>query len=151
VKIALVIVFSLVASLTVCGNAAALEPNHSSSFDFHTLQLKILSPDGKRTIGSTRFIVTRGNSSEEIKGETTYIDGEHDSESVRLYVGNADSTPMLETYEHSFFNADGTLQMVDTLDAKSGIASCTSYSAGKINARRSQLEVPASHSRARPS
>ena len=142
-KIALALVFSLVASLTVCGNAAALDANPASSFDFHTLQLKILSPDGKRTIGSTRFMVTRDNSSEVIKGETTYIDGEHDAESERLYVGNADSTPRLETYEHSFFNADGTLHMVDILDAKSGIASCTSYSAGKISARKSQLEVPA--------
>jgi len=143
VNIALALVFSLVASLTVCGNAAAIEANPASSFNFRTLHLKILSPDGKRTIGSTRFIVTPDNSSEEIKGETTYIDGEHDVESVRLYVGNADSTPRLETYEHSFFNADSMLHMVDMLDAKSGIASCTSYSAGKINARKLQLEVPA--------
>jgi hypothetical protein len=137
VNTALALVFSLVASLTVCGNAAALEANPAGSF-----QLKILSPDGKRTIGSTRFIVTRDNSSEEIKGETTYIDGEHDSESERLQVGSPESTPRLETYEHSFFNADGTLHMVDTLDAKSGVASCTSYSDGKINARKSRLEVP---------
>ncbi len=140
---ALPLVFSLVAILTVCGNTAALEAKPLSSFDFRTLQLKILSPDGKRTIGSTRFIVTRNNSSEEIKGETTYIDGEHDNESERLYVGNTDATPRLDTYEHSFFNADGTLHLVDTLDAKSGLASCTSYSDGKTNARKSQLEVPA--------
>src|ERR1700687_534670 len=107
VKIARLLVFSLVASLTVCGNTAALEANPASSF-----QLKILSPDGKRTIGTTRFIVTRDNSSEEIKGETTYTDGEHDNETERLYVGNPDSTPRLDTYKHSFFNADGTLHMV---------------------------------------
>jgi len=143
VNTALLLVFSLVASLTVCGNTAALEAKLASSFDNRTIQLKILSPDGKRTIGSTRFTVTEDNSSEVIKGETTYRDGEHDAESDRLYVGNADSTPRLETYEHSFFNADGTLHMIDILDAKSGIASCTSYSAGKLNARKSQLEVPA--------
>ncbi|HYR80479.1 MAG TPA: hypothetical protein VEO55_10770, partial [Candidatus Dormibacteraeota bacterium] len=142
-NIARLLVFSLIASLAVCGNTAALEANPASSFDNRTVQLKILSPNGKRTIGSTRFTVTADNSSEVIKGETTYTDGEHDAESERVYVGNADSTPRLETYEHSFFNADGTLQMVDMLDAKSGIASCTSYSAGKISASKSQLEVPA--------
>ena len=134
---ALLFAVSLVASVAVCSNTSALEANPASSF-----QLKILSPDGKRTIGSTRFTVTRDNSGEEIKGETTYTDGEHDSESERLQVGSPESTPRLDTYEHSFFNADGALQMVDTLDAKSGVASCTSYSDGKINARSSQLEVP---------
>ena len=141
---ALLFAVSLVASVAVCSNTSALEANPASSF-----QLKILSPDGKRTIGSTRFIVTRDNSGEEVKGETTYIDGEHDNESERLYAGSADAAPRLETYEHSFFNADGTLQMVDTLDAKSGVASCTSYSDGKINARSSRSQVI--RSRARPS
>jgi len=132
-KTTFVAVFSLVASLAVWRNAAALEAKHPRSSDFRALELKILSPDGKRTIGSTRFIVTRDSSR----------DGEHDTESERLFVGNPDAIPRLETYEHSFFNADGTLRMVDTLDAKSGLASCTSYSAGKLNPRKSQLDVPA--------
>ena len=142
-KSTLLIVFSLAASMAVSRNAVALAANPTSAFDFRTIELKILSPDGKQTIGSTRFIVSRGNSTEEIKVETRYMDGEHDSESERLYVGSPDATPRLDSYEHSFFNADGTLRMVDTLDTKSGRASCTSYSAGQINARKSQLEVPA--------
>jgi hypothetical protein len=137
VNTALLLAVSLVASVAVCSNTSALDANPAGSF-----QLKILSPDGKRTIGSTRFTVTRDNTSEEIKGETTYINGEHDSESERLQAGSPESTAKLDTYEHSFFNADGTLQMLDTLDAKSGVSSCTSYSAGKINARKSRLEVP---------
>ena len=52
-------------------------------------------------------------------------------------------TLKLDTYEHSFFNADGTLHMVDTLDAKSGVASCTSYTSGEMKVRKSQLDVPA--------
>jgi hypothetical protein len=139
----LLIAFSLAASIAVRRNAIALEANPAGAFDFRALQLKILSPDGKQTIGSTRFMVSRNNSTEEIKVETRYTNGEHDNESERLQIGNADSTLRLDSYEHSFFNADGTLRMVDTLDAKSGLASCTSYSAGKINARKSQLEVPA--------
>ena len=135
---ALLLTFSLVAGMAVCGNAAALEANPASGF-----QLKILSPDGKQMIGTTRFKVSRNNSIEEIKGETRYIDGEHDNETERIYVGTPDPTPKLDTYAHSFFNADGTLHMVDTLDAKSGLASCTSYSDGKINARNSKLDIPA--------
>ncbi len=142
-KATLLIVFSLAASMAVCRNAVALVAIPADAFDMHTLQLKILSPDGKQSIGSTRFTVSRDNSVVVIKGETRYTDGERDSESERLLVANRDSTPRLDTYEHSFFNANGTLHMVDTLDAKSGIASCTSYSAGQSKVRKSQLEVPA--------
>src|SRR5260370_41811598 len=119
--------------MAVCRNAAGLEANYPSAFDFHTLQVKILSPEGKQSIGSTRFTVSRDNSIVVIKGETKYTDGERDSENERLLVANRDSTPMLGSYEHSFFNAAGTRHMVDTLDAKSRIASCTSYSAGQSN------------------
>jgi len=142
-KTALLAVFSLAASAVVRGQAVASEASPAGAFDFHAVQLKILSPDAKQTIGSTRFTVLRDNSSEEIRGETRYLDGDHDSESDRLYVGKPGATPRLDTYEHSFFNADGTLLMVDTLNAKSGLASCTSYTAGKKKERKSQLDVPA--------
>jgi hypothetical protein len=142
-KTTLLVVLSLAANAAVWGNAAASGTNSSGAFDFGALELKVLSPDGKQTIGSTRFMVLRGNSIEEVRGETTYLDGEHDNESERLYVENPKSTPRLDTYEHSFFNADGTLHMVDTLNATSGLASCASYTVGKIKVRQSQLEVPA--------
>ncbi len=111
--------------------------------DFGGVQFKILSPDGKQIIGSTRFTVLQNNSTEEIKGETSYLDGERDNEDEQLFLGDAQSAPRLDTYEHSFFNADGTLHMVDTLDARSGVASCTSYSSCGMKVRRSQLDVPA--------
>ncbi len=142
-KTTLLVAFSLAANAAVLGNAVAAGPNFSGGFDSGALELKVLSSDGKQTIGSTRFMVLRGISTEEVKGETRYLDGEHDNETERLYVGHPDSTPRLDTYEHSFFNADGTLHMVDTLNAKSGLASCASYAAGKTKVRKSQLEVPA--------
>ena len=142
-KFALLVAFSLAANAAVWGNAVASGPNSGGAFDFDALELRVLSPDGKQTIGSTRFMVLRDNSTEEVKGETRYLDGEHDNESERLYLGSPDAAPRLDTYEHSFFNSDGTLHMVDTLDAKSGLASCASYTAGKMKVRKSQLEVPA--------
>ncbi|HKN62516.1 MAG TPA: hypothetical protein VJW93_15140 [Candidatus Acidoferrales bacterium] len=142
-KTTLLVAFSLAASAMVWGQAVASEANPAGAFDFHAVQLKIVSPDAKQTIGFTLFTVLRDNSSKEINGETRYLDGEHDSESDRLYVGKPGATPTLVTYEHSFFNADGTLLMVDTLNAKSGLASCTSYAAGRKKERKSQLDVPA--------
>ena len=142
-KAILLAAFSLIALTTPSSNAAGLTARSASQPDFSGLQFNILSPDGKRTIGSTRFIVLRSNSTEEIKGETRYLDGERDSEDVRLDVEDTPSMLKLDTYQHSFFNADGTLHMVDTLNAKSGVASCTSYTSGKMKVRKSRLDVPA--------
>jgi hypothetical protein len=141
-KITLLVALALAASSTAWGNAAALEARTGAS-DFSGLQFNILSPDGRQTIGFTRFTVLRNKSTEEIKGETRYLDGERDSEDVRLDVEDQRSTLKLDTYEHSFFKVDGTLQMVDTLNAKSGVASCTSYTSGQMKVRKSQLDVPA--------
>jgi hypothetical protein len=103
--------FCLAASATVWSNAAAVNAGPIGALDFGGVQFKVLSPDGKQMIGSTRFTVVRNNSTEEIKGETSYLDGEHDNEDEQLFLGDAHSAPRLDTYRHSFFNADGTLHM----------------------------------------
>jgi hypothetical protein len=142
-KATLLAAVSLILFTALSSNAAGLNDRGASSSDIDGLQFKILSADGKATIGYTRFTVLRNNSTEEIKGETRYLDGERDSEDEVLSVAPQTYALCLETYEHSFFNTDGTLQMVDKLDAKSGVASCASYASGKMKLRRSQLDVPA--------
>jgi hypothetical protein len=127
----------LVAFAALSTNSFATNAGSPAGSDIGGLQFSILSSDGKQTIGSTHFTVIRNNSTEEIQGETRYFDGERDNEGERLDLDKLDS------YEHSFFNADGTLHMVDTLNAKSGLASCTSYTLGGMKVRKSQLDVPA--------
>jgi hypothetical protein len=131
------------ACVTVWSNAVAQEAGPGGDSDLVGRQFKILSSDGKQTIGSTSFTVLHHHSTEEIKGETRYLNGDRDSEDIRLHLTGAASTPSLETYQHSFFNADGSPLMLDTLDAKSGDASCTSYWSGTMKVRKSRLEVPA--------
>ena len=144
-KASLLVAISIVAFTALSSNAAGSSAisGSASGFDAGSLQFKILGSDGKATIGYTRFTVLLKDSIEEVKGETRYVDGERDAEDELLDVTAPAYTPRLETYKHSFFNADGMLSMVDTLDAKSGIASCVSYTSGKMKLRKSQLEVPA--------
>jgi len=132
----------LLAAISLVAFIAISILSSAGGFDTGTLQFKILSSDGKATIGFTRFKVLQKDSTEEVTGETRYVDGERDSEDELLTVPAPAYTPRLETYEHSFFNADGSLSMVDTLDAKSGVASCASYTSGKMKLRKSQFEVP---------
>ena len=133
---------TLLAALSLVAFAAVSVGNVSGS-DVGGLQFKILSPDGKETLGYTRFTVLRSKSTEEIKGETRYLDGERDSEDELLWMAPQTYALRLETYKHSFFNADGTPLMVDALDAKSGLASCASYTSGRMKLRESQLDIPA--------
>ena len=134
---------TLLAAISLIAFSALSSLSSASGFDAGSLQFKILGSDGKETIGYTRFTVLPKDSTEEVKGETRYVDGERDAEDELLDVAAPAYTPRLETYKHSFFNADGTLSMVDTLDAKSGIASCASYPSGTMKLRKSQLEVSA--------
>jgi hypothetical protein len=138
---------TLLAAISLIAFSALSSLSSAAGFDTGSLQFKILSYDRKATIGHTRFTVLLKDSIEEVKGETSYVDGERDAEDELLDVAAPAYTPRLETYKHSFFNADGTLSMVDTLDAKSGVASCASYTSGKMKLRKSQLEVPAWESR----
>lgn len=139
----LTVAFSIVANATVISNAVESGAISNGAFDSGALEFKVLSPDGKQTIGSTRFMVVVGGSTEEVMGKTTYLDGEHDDEDEHLRLTEPDSIPRLDTYQHFFFNADGTLKMIDTLNAKSGLASCATYAGGRRKVRSAQLQVPA--------
>jgi len=141
-KVTLIALLSLTACAVLSSHVGALEAGAGSNSGFGGLQFKILSPDGKEAIGHTSFTVLQSNSTQEIKGQTRYVDGESDSEDVRLSINDSEPILRLDTYEHSFFNADGSLHLVDTLDAKSGLASCTSYTSGVMKVRKTQLVVP---------
>jgi hypothetical protein len=108
---------------------------------FQALDLKILSADSEQTIGSTSFAVSSDGSNETIKGETRYLDGQHDNEAERLQLVNGRFR--LEQYEHSFFGADGAITMFDKLDTESHIASCSRREGDAMKVRTSRFDFPA--------
>jgi hypothetical protein len=136
----------LFALLVVAGMAAwqvalASDSKQTSVSNFQTFALKILSADGKQTIGSTHFAVSSDPSYETIKGETIYLDGQRDNEEERMRL--VKGAPELERYDHSFFDADGKTIMIDKLDSQARIASCARREDGAMNERTSSFEVPA--------
>ena len=137
-----VVALLLAAFVLIPKPAFASQLTSKAAFEFGRLELNVLSPDGTHVIGSTRFTVWREDETEEIIGETRYLNGESDNEVDHLDVRGTDSRPRLDSYEHSFYRADGSIAMLDTLDAKTGIASCTSYSKGDAKVRKSKLDVP---------
>jgi hypothetical protein len=127
------------------GSAKALESsaNPDSAFDFLPTALTIFSPTDRRVIGHGRYSVTETDGTEVVQGENEYLDGTYDRELERLKLGAPGEARILLSAEHSFFNPDGSTQLVDRLDTRLGAASCTEHVNGAVRIRRSTLEVPA--------
>jgi hypothetical protein len=133
--------FGLAAVLTAAQIALAADSVPASDPHLQTIEMKIMSADGTQSIGATRITVSSTASGETIEGETRYLDGQRDEEKdqVKLKKG----TLQLESYEHSFFSTDGSMTMLDTLNAESRIASCARREDGDMKVRKSRIDLPA--------
>jgi len=102
-----------------------------------------MGSESERVIGHGRYEITRlDNGRATALGEDRFDDGEYDVERDDLEF-NGDQIPRMLTFEHAFFNADGTLQRVNKADFQTGRASCTEYQNGKSTVRDTILQVPA--------
>ena len=108
---------------------------------FGVQNLIVESPDGRKVIGHMTYTVTRSSQGAEAKGETKLIDGERDIEEAKLELLPDNSIPILASYSHSYFNADGTPQRAAQLDLKSGEATCTEYQGGQPQVRHEIIEI----------
>jgi hypothetical protein len=137
----LLVVLWLIVTLVASPVVFAADLKQSGILDAQTLELKILSADGKQAIGTSRFTVSPDESGETISGASVYFDGERDNEAEQM--GLVKGALRLEKYEHSFFSADGVTIMIDTIDTSAHIATCSRRENGAMTVRRTQREFPA--------
>jgi hypothetical protein len=137
-----VIVPSFLARVVFAGTFESVKAGPSGVFDIGAVELRILRPDNQ-PIGFTRFAVSRDHSIAKVEGTSTYADGQRDNETEVLHWSAGESFPRLGAYEHNFFGSDGSLRMLDTLDAASGTASCMTTTGDGTRVRRARLDVPA--------
>lgn len=121
---------------------AACAVDSANAFDMATTDVTILNPDSRQVIGHGHYQVTHLHDALLFEGENRYLDGEYDREVQRAERIADGAPPVLVSYQHSFFAADGSPQSLDTLDAKTGILACTLYGAGAPEVRQSKVEVP---------
>jgi hypothetical protein len=132
---------ALAASITTLQIVLACNLNPLSLPASQVLELKILSADGRQTVGWTHFRLSSDSASETIELESRYLDGQHDEEQDRVL--SIDGKLRLPSYEHTFFGADGKTIMVDKFDAISRIATCSRREDGKMRLRSFQLDFSA--------
>jgi hypothetical protein len=115
---------------------------YAGPFDFPPSDFNILDADGTQVIGHAHYEVTPdGNDYATAFGEDRFNNGEYDVERDKLEMRH-DQIPRMVTFEHTFFNANGTLQRVSKADLETGVAACIQYENGQPVVRRTVLQFP---------
>ncbi len=116
--------------------ASATESLDAASFT-------IMSGDGDQVLGHGEYHLEKAGAQPVLVGTDRYLDGEYDIE--RDVISSADSAavPALVSFEHWFFNADGSRKFLARADLRSGEAECSSFEAGRERGAVQHLDFPA--------
>jgi hypothetical protein len=99
--------------------------------------------EGTQVIGHCHYEVTPDGAWHATAfGENRFNDGEYDIERDRLELRGDDQLPRMVTFEHTFFNANGTLQRANKANFQTGLASCIQYENGHPVVLSSVLQFP---------
>jgi hypothetical protein len=116
---------------------------NAGAFDFPPSDFKILNAADTRVTGNGHYEVKSDNKGYAIAlGEDHFNDGEYDIERDDLELRGDNQIPRMLMFEHTFFNANGTLQRVNKANFQTGLASCTVYENGRPKARSAELQFP---------
>jgi len=137
------ILFAAIFLLPV-GVTNASAANGAQQFDLTNTDLTILDPDTHQLLGHGHYKVTKVAGAELFEGENRFLSGEYDHEEQRVEHFGDGAAPRLVSYKHSFFNADGSPESIDALDAKTGVLACTHFDgAGTPDVRQMRADLPA--------
>lgn len=114
-----------------------------SAFDLSATNVTIFAPDSQRVIGDGHYHLTHLDGLDVVEGEDKYLDGEYDREEQHLRPSVGGLPPVLVDYKHRYFNADGTPQYEESLDARTGNASCKFFGSSVPDIHDTSVEVPA--------
>ncbi len=121
----------------------ALAAHGADVFDLSNTDVTILNPDTRQVLGHGHYKVVHQGSEMQFDGENRFLDGEYDHEVQRLDLSTGSAPPILVDYQHSFFNADGSPESIDAVDAKTGDLVCTHFHGAEApDVRRSKATIP---------
>jgi hypothetical protein len=121
----------------VCDRAAA-----SNKQDQEPVRFTILDADGREVIGRSEYRMKSMVGRTLLLGDNHYKDGEHDVERDELELNDGKAAPVLVSFEHRFFNSDGSQKLIAHADRRSGDASCVSYEADQKRELTKKLQFP---------
>ena len=113
----------------------------ANALSFPTTNFAILNPDTGATIGQSRYRVESTADGAILHGESSFFDGQSDVETSKL-LGVGDGLPKLVEFDHTFYNADHSIQERAHADLRSGAATCSHSSGGTTTDSTAVLEFP---------
>jgi hypothetical protein len=129
---------TLIAAAVLLMGRRPATPNslpHLGSFIF-----QILNADGTEVVGHNHYDLSRGEHNLLIgRGAASFNDGQNDVEYDTM-VARPGQLPLMLTFEHKFYNADGSIQRVISADFAKGEASCTRYENGIAHTDTAKLD-----------
>jgi len=112
-------------------------------FDFPPSDFNIVNADGTQVIGHGHYEITPdSNGYATAFGEDRFNNGEYDIERDKLELRGDDQVPRMVTFEHTFYEANGTLQRVNRANLEAGSASCIQYESGQPVVHSATVQFP---------
>jgi len=122
--------------------AGARPASSADALSFPPTSFMILNPDTGIAIGRGRYRIESTGEGATLHGENLYYDDQSDVETAELQVGAGGEPPRLAEFDHTFFNADGSIQRRAHLDLKSGAATCIDNSGAQKSEQARLLSIP---------
>ena len=122
--------------------AAARADGGGAATSLEAATFRIMSADGSQVLGHGEYHVENSAAQPVLVGQNRYIDGEYDVERDIIAFG-ADGGARLVSFEHSFFNADGSQKFFGRADLRKGEGECTGFEANRERALVKHIDFPA--------
>jgi hypothetical protein len=128
--------------VSVLAHGAGSRGSNNNGPKIEPVSFTILNPDNHKVIGHAEYKSEYLNRRIMVWGENHYNNGEHDIERDDLALSEGDTLPVMENFEHTFFNADGSQKLIARANTRTGDASCVKYEAGRKHELSEKLEFP---------
>jgi len=125
--------------LTIACTRPALSAN---ALSFPPTNFAILNPDSGAAIGHGRYRIERAPGGATLRGENDYFDGQTDVETAHLELEGAGQLPKLVEFDHTFYNADGSILKRAHADLKTGAGTCIDNADGQKSEQSERLSIP---------
>jgi hypothetical protein len=132
------ILVALAILIIVAGAHLAL----AAPITFPATNFAILNPGTSATIGQSRYSIQTIDGGAILHGLSRYYDGQSDVETGKLRLGVGDDLPKLVEFDHTFYNADGSIQARAHADLISGASTCTTTTGGTTSDTSDVLQFP---------
>jgi hypothetical protein len=113
------------------------------SLNFPSTSFTIMNPADSTPLGVSRYSIESHGNRAVLRGENRYYSGLTDVETGNLELGAGGELPRLVEFDHTFYNADGSIQERAHVDLKSGAGFCIDNQGPQKSEQSEVLSIPA--------